>query len=114
MTEVTIFERILTGEIPARKVYEDEHALAFHDIHPQAKVHVLVIPKRKIVDIASAQPGDREALGNVLLAAKKTAEVLGLAEGGYRLVFNVGRHAGQTVFYLHCHILGGEALGAMC
>ncbi len=110
MSEVTIFEKILDGTIPTQAVYEDEHTLAFRDINPQAPVHVLVIPKRKIVNVEKANPDDAEMLGRVLLAAKKVAEITGIAETGYRLVINNGEAAGQTVFYLHCHVIGGRAL----
>lgn len=106
----TIFERILTGEIQCKKVFEDEHTLAFHDLNPQAPIHVLVIPKRKIVNVASAQESDALQLGQVLITAKKVADILGIAQTGYRLVFNNGEDGGQTVNYAHCHVLGGRAL----
>lgn len=106
----TIFERVLKGEIPAKKVYEDEHTYAFHDIAPQAPVHVLVIPKKKLVNVAHAQDADAIVLGQVLLAARKVAELTGVAASGYRLVLNNGRDGGQTVDYLHCHVLGGRPL----
>lgn len=106
----TLFEKILDGEIPCKKVYEDEFTFAFHDISPQAPVHVLVIPKKKIVNVAAAQTDDAEILGKVLLTAKKVAEITGIAESGYRCVLNNGENGGQTVFYLHCHVLGGRSL----
>ncbi|MFT4977197.1 MAG: histidine triad (HIT) family protein [Myxococcota bacterium] len=108
---VTIFARIISGEIPADKVYEDEHVVAFRDVNPQAPVHVLVVPREPLVSVAHAQPADAELLGRLLLAAARVAEELGLAEGGYRLVTNVGRHGGQSVFHLHIHLLGGRQLG---
>lgn len=107
----TIFERILKGEIPCKKVHEDEHTLAFHDIAPQAPVHVLVIPKTKLKNVAEADDSHALVLGHVLLTARTVAKQLGLHEDGYRLVFNNGRDGGQTVDYLHCHVLGGRALG---
>lgn len=107
---MTLFEKIIAREIPADIVYEDEHCVAFRDINPQAPVHVLVVPRKPIVNVASAEPGDAELLGRVLLAAQATAQTLGIAEGGYRLVLNNGADAGQTVFHLHCHVLGGRAL----
>ncbi len=110
MNETTIFEKIIAGEIPCKPVYEDEFTLAFHDIHPQAPVHVLVIPKRKIVNVAEATEKDIEQMGRVLFAAKKVAEIMGVAQTGYRLIFNNGEHGGQTVFYMHCHVLGGRNL----
>ena len=106
----TLFGRILAGEIPCKKVYEDDHTLAFHDINPQAPVHVLVIPKKNIANMIDAQEEDALILGRVLLAAKRVAVVTGIAESGYRLVVNNGAGAGQTVFHLHCHVLGGRAL----
>lgn len=107
----TIFERILSGEIPCKKVFEDEHVLAFHDVAPQAPVHVLVIPKTKIVNVAGASSEQALVLGQVLLGAKRAAELCGIAQGGYRIVLNNGDDGGQTVFYLHAHVLGGRALG---
>ncbi|MBM3381392.1 MAG: histidine triad nucleotide-binding protein [Betaproteobacteria bacterium] len=107
---VTIFERILSGEIPCKKVWEDDHTLAFHDIAPQAPVHVLVIPKRKIVNVAQSDDADVEILGHVLLTARKVAQLLGIDVSGYRLVMNNGNDGGQTVDYLHCHVLGGRPL----
>lgn len=110
MSNATIFERILAGEIPCKKVLENEWCLAFHDITPQAPVHVLVVPKKKITNVATASPEDALQLGHVLLAAKQVAENLGISEHGFRLVFNNGSDAGQSVDYLHCHVLGGREL----
>lgn len=110
MSQVTIFEKILRGEIPCKKVFEDEHTLAFHDVNPVAPIHVLVIPKTKIVNVAEANENDALAMGRVLLTAKKVAEQLGIAKKGYRLVFNNGTDGGQTVFYMHCHVLGGREM----
>lgn len=106
----TIFDRILRGEVPCKKVYEDEHCLAFHDITPQAPVHILIIPRKKIINIASAEDQDAELLGHLLLAARSIAIQLGLAQNGYRLVFNNGPHGGQSVDHLHCHLLGGRQM----
>lgn len=106
----TIFDKILAREIPAAIVYEDDHVLAFKDINPQAKVHVLVIPKRRAAslhDMAAMPPAH---IGEFVTAISKVATHLGLATDGYRVVFNTGRDAGQTVFYVHAHILGGEPL----
>ena len=108
---MTIFEKILSGEIECDKVYEDDHTLAFRDINPQAPTHILVIPKKKMVNVASSNEADIAILGGILHTAKKIAEQEGIAESGYRLVFNNNRDGGQTVDYLHCHILGGRALG---
>lgn len=109
-----IFARILRGEIPCKKVYEDEHALAFHDINPQAKIHVLVIPKGAYVSMVdfSAKASDREIAG-FIRAVGKTAEMLGLVESGYRLLANHGPNSHQEVPHLHVHIFGGQKLGRM-
>jgi histidine triad (HIT) family protein len=106
-----IFSKIIRREIPAQIVYETENVLAFRDIHPQAPVHVLVIPKTYLKDLASATSSDSAILGELLLAAAEVARREGLSEGGYRVVTNIGADAGQTVFHLHLHVLGGRALG---
>ena len=109
-----IFAKILRGEIPCDKVYEDSFALAFKDINPQAPVHVLVIPKGPYVSSAdfSAQASDAEIAG-FYRAVGKTAEVLGLDPGGYRLLANHGTDANQEVPHYHVHIFGGRNLGPM-
>jgi histidine triad (HIT) family protein len=107
----TLFERIVAREIPATIVYEDDLVLAFRDIRPQAPTHVLVIPKKPIPRIAEAKPEDRQVLGHLMLKAGEVARLLGLEKTGYRLVFNNGPHAGEAVPHLHCHILGGRAMG---
>jgi len=105
----TLFEKIAAREIPAAIVYEDDQVLAFRDIHPQAPVHVLIVPKRPIPRISEAGPGDQALLGQLLLKAAEVARQLGLANG-YRLVINNGPDGGETVPHLHCHILGGRPL----
>ena len=112
--EQNIFARILRGEIPCRKVFEDEHVLAFHDIGPQAPVHVLVIPKGPYVSFAdfSARAPDAEITG-FIRAVGRIATDLGLDEPGYRLLSNMGRDGGQEVPHLHVHLVGGGALGPM-
>jgi len=110
MAEKTIFKKIIDGEIPAKIVYEDEHCLAFHDVNPQAPTHVLVIPKKEIVNIAALQPEDHAVAGHLLLKVPQIAEQLGLSDG-YRVVINCGKFGGQTVDHLHLHILGGRPLG---
>lgn len=106
----TLFERIVSREIQADIVFENEALLAFRDINPQAPVHVLIVPKRVVARIDEAQRSDRELLGDLLLAAAQVARQLGLAENGYRLVINNGKDGGETVPHLHCHILGGRPL----
>jgi histidine triad (HIT) family protein len=108
---VTVFSRIVKGEIPAKIVYDDERALAFHDVSPKAPTHVLVIPKREIPRLSDVQDADGELLGHLLLVARRVARELGLDEGGYRVVINIGSDGGQSVEHLHLHVLGGRALG---
>lgn len=108
---MTLFEKIVARQIPARIAYEDDQVLAFHDINPQAPVHVLVVPKKAIPRIGLAATDDQALLGHLLLKAAEVARQLGLAESGYRLVINHGRDGGESVPHLHCHLLGGRALG---
>jgi histidine triad (HIT) family protein len=107
----TLFERIIARELPARIVYEDDQVLAFHDIRPQAPVHILLIPKKPLPRVAEARPEDQALLGYLLLKAAQIAAEAGLKESGYRLVINNGPHGGESVPHLHCHILGGRHLG---
>jgi len=109
-----IFARILRGEIPCAKVYEDDHALAFHDIAPQAPVHVLVIPKGAYVswdDFSASAPA--EEIAGFIRAVGHVARDLGLVAPGYRLLANVGADGGQEVSHLHVHLFGGRPLGRM-
>ncbi len=106
----TVFGKIIRREIPAQIVYEDERAIAFKDIAPQAPVHILVVPKEPIPGIAQAKPEHEALLGHLLLTAQRVAAEAGLNKG-YRLVINEGEDGGQTVFHLHIHILGGRAMG---
>jgi histidine triad (HIT) family protein len=112
MSEKTIFERILAGEIPAELLHEDEDCAAFRDIQPQAPVHVLIVPKKVIPRVGEAEEEDRDLLGALLLAAGKVAEKLGVrsTDKGFRLVINHGRDAGESVPHLHVHLLAGRAL----
>jgi len=106
---MTLFEKIIAGDVPADIVYEDEWCVAFRDINPQAPTHVLIVPRKVIVNVAHATPDDALRMGKVLLAAGEVARQLGVDETGYRLVFNNGAGAGQTVFHMHCHLLAGRA-----
>jgi len=106
----TVFSKIIRREIPAQIVYEDERAIAFKDIAPQAPVHLLVVPKEPIPGIAQAKPEHEALLGHLLLTAQRVAAEAGLSKG-YRLVINQGEDGGQTVFHLHIHVLGGRAMG---
>ena len=110
MMSENIFLKIAEKKIPARIAYEDEHCLAFHDINPQAPVHVLLIPRKVIPTHADVRPEDRELLGHLHLVAAQLAEKLGLRDG-YRLVLNCKERAGQTVPHLHLHLLGGRDMG---
>ena len=103
-----IFAKILRGEIPCIKVFENDHALALEDINPMAPVHVLVIPRQNIPRLVDAQLNDQALLGHLMLVAGKLAEQLGVGDA-FRLVVNNGAEAGQTVFHLHLHIIGGRA-----
>jgi histidine triad (HIT) family protein len=105
-----IFCKIANKEIPSKVVFEDEHVIAFHDTNPQAPTHALVIPKRHIAGIAQAAPEDEAVLGRLLLAARRVAELTGIAESGFRTVVNSGANAGQTVFHIHVHVLGGRPM----
>ena len=105
-----IFCKIVAGAIPAKLVYEDERAVAFRDINPQAPTHALVIPRAHISSLAEAGEGDESLLGHLLRVAALVARQEGHAEGGYRTVINTGRDAGQTVFHIHVHVLGGRTL----
>jgi histidine triad (HIT) family protein len=107
----TIFGKIIRKEIPAKVVFEDDDCLAFHDVNPQAPVHVLLIPKKPIDMIQSASDDDAPLLGHLMVQAKKVADMLGL-EKGYRLVINNGKDGAQSVYHLHIHILGGRQMGA--
>jgi histidine triad (HIT) family protein len=102
-----IFCSIANGKIPARKVHEDEDVVAFHDLNPAAPVHVLVIPRKHIATLDNAVKADAELLGKMLLAASSVAEQSGLS-AGYRVVMNVQAGAGQSVFHVHLHVLGGR------
>ena len=104
-----LFCRILSGEIPSKKVYEDERAYAFEDINPQAPTHILIIPKKHLAGLKEAGPDDSELLGYCQLVAARIARERKI-EDGYRTVFNVGPRAGQSVFHLHLHLLGGRNL----
>ena len=106
----TIFKKIIDKEIPANIVYEDDEFLAFHDINPAAKVHVLVIPKKEIKNLDAATEEDALLLGKLQLAVAKVARILELDKDGYRVITNIGENGGQEVLHIHYHILGGEKL----
>jgi len=103
-----VFCKIVGGEIPAKKVYEDEQVLAFHDIKPQAPLHLLIIPKKHIPSIMEATAEDAALLGQLLFKAQEIAQNNGCAEKGARFVINCKSNGGQTVDHIHCHVLGGR------
>lgn len=109
--ENCIFCKIVNGEIPSNKVYEDDEILAFKDINPAAPVHILVIPKKHITSLNEVEEKDEQLIGRIFLKIKKIANEQGIAEKGYRIVNNCGEDGGQEVPHLHFHILGGKKLG---
>lgn len=113
MSDSCLFCKIIQGKIPAKKVYEDEHLLAFHDIHPQAPTHVLVIPKTHWASLDDVTPSDKDLLGHLLERTAHIARQLELGNSGYRTIINTKSHGGQEVFHIHVHILGGRPLGRM-
>ena len=106
-----LFCKIVRREIPATLVYEDERVAAFNDINPQAPTHVLVVPKRHIATLNELSTEDDQLVGELVRRASAIAAERGLAAGGYRTVFNTNRDAGQTIFHIHLHLLGGRSLG---
>ncbi len=105
-----IFCKIVSGDIPADKIFENDHVIGFRDLNPQAPTHVLVIPKRHISTINDLNDEDKSLIGEMYLAAQQIAADEGLAERGYRTVMNCNEEAGQTVFHIHLHLLGGRAM----
>jgi len=103
-----IFCKIVEGELPAEKVYEDDHVIAFDDINPAAPTHVLIIPREHVPRLDDATDGDTELLGRIMQAARKIANDRGLSSDGFRVVMNVGAEAGQAVFHMHLHLLSGR------
>lgn len=106
-----IFCRIIAGEIPSEKLYEDESALAFKDINPAAPHHFLIVPKKHIATVNDISDADRELAGHLLQVAASVCKNLGVAERGYRIIANVNREAGQEVFHIHLHVLAGLKMG---
>ena len=106
-----LFCKIVAKEIPAKILFENDEALAFHDINPGAPTHVLVIPKKHVASIADATEEDRALLGGLMIATRRAAEETGIAKSGYRVVVNAGPDACQTVFHVHLHVIGGRQLG---
>lgn len=105
-----LFCRIVARTIPSRIVHEDDVAVAFEDVNPQAPVHVLVVPRKHVSSLKDMNSGDAALLGHLVLTCSKIAQEKGIAESGYRVVANTGREGGQTVFHLHFHVLGGRQI----
>jgi len=108
-----IFCKIASGQIRAEYVYEDDLVVAFKDLHPIAPVHVLIVPKTHLDSLNEAAPANEAILGRLLAAGRQVAEKTGVAAGGYRIIINNNRDAGQEIFHLHLHLLGGRGLGPM-
>lgn len=109
--EDCLFCKIIKGEIPSNKVYEDDEILAFYDINPAAKIHILVIPKKHIESLAHMEKEDEEIIGKIYGVINKIAEEKGVKEKGYRVIVNCGKDGGQEVMHLHFHLLAGRELG---
>jgi histidine triad (HIT) family protein len=107
---MTLFEKIVARQIPAKIISEDDDLIVFHDINPQAPVHVLLVPKKVIPRLSEASAEDGAVLGKLLLKAQDTAKALGISQTGFRIVINSGSHGGETVPHLHVHLLGGRPL----
>ena len=108
----TVFGQIIEGTIPCNKVFENDRIIAFHDMAPQAPVHVLIVPKKPIANLAAATDDDAAVLGECLIIARRIAQQLGVQEG-FRVITNSGKQAGQLVYHLHFHLLGGRVLGTL-
>lgn len=113
MSEETIFSKIIRKEIPADIVYQDELVTAFNDISPQAPTHILIIPNTLIATVNDINEQHEQALGRMITVAAKLAKQQGIADDGYRLIINCNKHAGQEVYHIHMHLLGGKPLGPM-
>jgi histidine triad (HIT) family protein len=109
----TLFERIVSGELPASIVYRDERVTAFRDIHPRAPTHILIVPNKPIPTANEVSVADEALIGHMVVVAAQIARTEGIAESGYRLIVNCNRDSGMEVSHLHIHLLGGRPLGAM-
>lgn len=110
MSENCLFCKIISGEVPSKLVYEDEHVYAFHDINPGAPTHVLIVPREHIATLNDLEVRHEPLMGKIFSAAKKIAADLGVHEKGYRTVFNTNAGGGQTVYHIHLHLLAGRSL----
>ena len=110
MSTNCIFCKIVSGEISSQKVYSDEWVTAFRDIHPVAPTHILIVPNKHIASVNEIEPEDETPIGHMLIVARKLAEEENISKTGYRLIVNSGPHAGQEVFHVHMHLLGGQKM----
>jgi histidine triad (HIT) family protein len=110
MSNNCLFCKIVSKEARATIVYQDEHVTAFRDIHPVAPTHILIVPNRHIDAVGTMEPEDEHVVGHIFSVARKLAEQEGISTGGYRMITNTGPHAGQTVFHLHVHLIGGQRM----
>ncbi len=108
---MTLFEKIIAGEIPANFVHKDDHVVAFRDINPVAPTHILIVPRKPIPTVNDISDEDAPLLGHMFLVARDLASREGIAEGGYRTIFNCNSDGGQEVYHLHLHLVGGKKLG---
>ena len=113
MSKDCIFCKIIKGDIPTEKIYEDENVIAFNDISPKSPTHILVVPKKHVASLNDLKPDDMNMILHVFDAIKKIAAKQGVAEDGYRVIVNTNKSAGQEVFHIHFHIMGGRQLGSM-
>ena len=111
MTQDCIFCKIVAGDIPAKVIYRDEHVTAFYDLHPQAPVHLLIVPNRHFDSLSTLVAADAAAVGRLLTTAHQLATTTGVADSGYRVAVNMGPDASLSVFHLHAHLIGGRRLG---
>jgi len=111
MSDDCIFCRIVAGDIPAEVLLETEHSLVFKDVNPATPVHYLAVPKKHLATLNDLSEEDREIMGDLCLCAARAAKQLGIDQAGYRLVVNTNQAAGQVVFHIHCHLMGGRAFG---
>lgn len=109
----TIFSKIIAGEIPSEKVYQDDRVTAFKDINPLAPVHILIVPNKEIATVDDITPEDEALLGHMFIVAAQVAREQGISESGYRLIVNCRNDGGQEVYHLHMHLMGGRRLGPM-
>jgi histidine triad (HIT) family protein len=105
-----LFCKIVSGDIPSKQVYTDESVTAFHDINPAAPTHILIVPNKHIPSVNGLEAGDEQLIAHLFMTVKKIAEQEGVAESGYRLIINTGPDAGQEIFHLHIHLLGGQKM----